>query len=180
MGNKEYYQKNKEKILARQKKKREENIDEARKKQREYYHNNKKSQSARMKEYHENNREKLLQKQHQYRKDNIDVIREKEREYKKTFNGIMTRRISSWKYQAGLKETPERKVLIFYRWYYSKKCELCLKPYKTPNQKCMEHHHSSGHFRSICCSSCNSYFAKMDRKKQSVLLELHRYFLMNP
>ena len=178
MGGKEYYQKNKEKILAQQKKKREENIEEARRKQREYYQKNYRTANSRMKEYHKNNREVLLQKQKQYRENNIDVLREKEREYKKTFNGIMTRRISSWTNQGGLKETPERKVLIFYRWYYSQKCELCYKPYKNKNQRCMEHHHPSGCFRSICCNSCNSYIAKIDRLKQSVLLELHRYFLI--
>jgi hypothetical protein len=176
MGSKEYYQKNKEKILAQQKKKREENIDEARRKRREYYHKNSKTQKARMKAYHEKNREELLKKQKEYREKNIDELRKKEREYKRTFNGIMTRRISSWTHQSGLKETPERKVLIFYRWYYSQKCELCLQPYKNKHQRCMEHHHASGHFRSICCGNCNAYIGKIDRQKQSVLLELHRYF----
>ena len=177
MGGKEYYEKNKEKILAQQKKKREENIEEARRKQREYYKKNYRTCNARMKEYHENNREKQLERLKQYREDNIDVLREKEREYKKTFKGIMTRRISSWTNQTGLKETPERKVLIFYRWYYSPRCELCYQPY-TNRKKAMDHHHASGHFRSICCNSCNSYIGKIDRLKQSLLLELHRYFLL--
>jgi hypothetical protein len=128
-----------------------------------------------MKEYHEKNREQKLEQQKQYRQDNIDLLREKEKEYKKTFKGIMTRKISTWTNQAGLKETPERKVLIFYRWYYSQKCELCYKPYKK-STKAMEHHHPSGHFRSICCNSCNSYMGKIDRQKQNVLLDLHRYF----
>lgn len=178
MGGKEYYEKNKEKILAQQKKKREENIEESRRKQRENYRKNSRTASARMKEYHEKNREKLLEKQHQYRKDNIDELRKKEREYKNTFNGLMTRKISGWTNQLGLKETPERKVLIFYRWHYSPRCELCNQPY-TNRKKAMDHHHASGHFRSICCNSCNSYIGKIDRLKQSLLLELHRYFLLH-
>ena len=161
---KEYYEKNKE---------------ECRRKRREYYHKNKKELLEKQKEYAKNNKEKISLRSKKYREDNIELHRERERKYKNTFNGIMTRRISSWTLQGGLKETPERKVLIFYRWYYSQKCELCYKPYKNKSERCMEHHHSSGHFRSICCGNCNKYISKIDRIKQCVLLELHRYFLTN-
>ena len=175
---KEFYEKNKEEILKKQKENYEKNIEENRRKRREYYYKNRQTATAKMIDYHEKNREKQLEKQRQYRQDNIDDLREKERQYKKTFNGTMTRKISTWTTQSGLKETPERKVLIFYRWYYSPRCELCYKPYGK-SRPCMEHHHPSGHFRSICCTTCNSYLGKIDRLKQSVLLELHRYFLLN-
>lgn len=60
-----------------------------------------------------------------------------------------------------------------------KKCELCLETYKSEKHRCMEHHHSSGHFRHICCSKCNNKLGVVDRKKNIVLLELHKYFIYN-
>lgn len=99
--------------------------------------------------------------------------------YKKTFKGKMSHKLSEWKTKHKLKETPERSWLIFARWWYSQNCELCGTKYKNDRDRCMDHHHSTGHFRCVCCQDCNRKLGIVERKKQSVLLELHRYFLIN-
>jgi hypothetical protein len=118
------------------------------------------------------------QKSREYKSKNKETLAQKTRTYKKTYQGKKSHKISEWRTRCNLKETPEKCELIFARWFYSKKCELCLEPYKTIRHRCMEHHHASGHFRHICCSSCNNKLGKVDRQRQSVLLELHRYFLV--
>ena len=58
-------------------------------------------------------------------------------------------------------------------------CELELKKGNTKNRKVTDHHHASGYFRNILCNSCNIKRGEVDRKMLSVLLELHRYFMIN-
>jgi hypothetical protein len=127
------------------------------------------------KEWVEDQRLKSLE----YKKKNKTELAIKTAIYKKTFKGKMSHKISEWKSKHKLKETPERLWLIFARWWYSQRCELCNLPYKNDRDKCMEHHHQSGHFRCICCQNCNQKLAQTDRKKQYVLLELHRYSILH-
>jgi len=173
---KEYRIKNKDKIQERLKNK---NIDYA-----EAYRKRKESLGETPAKYYKQKRidnpdwveeQKILNRE--YKAKNKETLAEKARIYKTTFNGKRSFKVSEWRTKHNLKETPERTYLIFARWYYSKKCELCLKPYKNDRERCMEHHHSSGHFRHVCCSSCNNKLGKVDRRKDRVLLELHRYFL---
>lgn len=135
------------------------------------------------KEYYANKRknnpqwaEEQRQKCREYKLKNHKSLKEKQRAYKKTYIGKRSHKICEWRTKRNLKETDERMVVIFDRWYNATNCELCNKKFK-PRQKCMEHHHSSGHFRNIACSQCNSYVGKIDRRKAIYLLELHRYFL---
>tara|TARA_R110002096_G_scaffold121311_3_gene262593 strand:- start:128 stop:712 length:585 start_codon:yes stop_codon:yes gene_type:complete len=115
----------------------------------------------------------------EYKEKNKLTLAQHTSEYKKTYKGKMSHKLSEWKRKGGLKETPERCELIFSKWYKSENCELCFQPYKNKQQRCMEHHHASGHFRHICCVSCNNKLAQVDRQKRSVLLELHRIFILN-
>jgi len=177
----EYKEKRKDIVKKHYDKMKEENPELLKHKQKNSYQKRKKYHA----EYYKNRRndeewieeKKIICKQ--YKKNNSEKIAIKAKAYKKTFNGKKNHKVSEWKTKSGLKEELWRVNLIFARWYYSPRCELCLKPYKNDKQRCMEHHHSSGHFRHICCVSCNNYLAKIDRLKLSVLIELHRYFNLN-
>ena len=112
----------------------------------------------------------------EYKKKNKETLAQKTAAYKKTYQGKKSHKISEWKNKSGLKEIPERLDEIFNRWYYSTECELCNKPYKSDKDRCMEHSHDTGHFRSICCSSCNNSMGRIDRQRHRLMLELHRRF----
>lgn len=112
----------------------------------------------------------------EYKQKNKKTLAEKTAEYKKTYQGKKSHKTSEWKTKHGLKETPERIDEIFDRWFHSTHCELCNKPYKNTKQRCMEHNHDTGHFRCICCVSCNNYISSMDRQRHRLMLELHRRF----
>ena len=79
----------------------------------------------------------------------------------------------------GFKHTDKELKEIFKRREESTKCELCNTKYKNNYDKHTDHHRSSGSFRNICCNKCNINIGVVDRKKDKVLLELHRYFIFN-
>tara|TARA_R100001591_G_scaffold4386_1_gene10098 strand:+ start:1690 stop:2280 length:591 start_codon:yes stop_codon:yes gene_type:complete len=169
-----YNQKNKEKRQEYMKKRLQEDPD--------YYKKQYQKRKEYSKQYYQKRREnkdwveEQKVKCNEYKEKNKLTLAEHTAEYKKTFTGKKAHKISEWKRRHGLKETPERCELIFSQWFNSEICELCNQQYKNKNQRCMEHHHPSGHFRYICCVPCNNKLASTDRKKMSVLLELHRYF----
>ena len=114
-----------------------------------------------------------------YKQLNYKKCKERAAAYKKTYPGKKAHKKSEWVKKTGLKETDERLNYIFDRWYFSTNCEMCGKEYKNDVDRCMDHHHSTGHFRCVCCNKCNSRLGKVDRLKSSVLLQLHRYFIMH-
>jgi len=127
------------------------------KKYKEYYQNSKEHR----KEYYQKNKEKLCQQHREYCKKNKVIVR-----------------INAW-IQSGFKHTDEEFKEIFKRRQESIKCELCDTEYTSSRDKHADHHHSSGSFRNICCNKCNNNRRSIDRKMDKVLLELHRYFLIN-
>jgi hypothetical protein len=84
------------------------------------------------------------------------------REYRKTPNGYKNCTIVNWKRQGLVGDYNS----IFERYINTEYCDLCkvLLEGRGGNKKCMEHDHSTGEFRNIVCSRCNT--AKTDRKKQ--------------
>ena len=169
-----YREKNKEKIIKRNKEKYtpeywKEQYQKRKDYQKEYYKNKRLNND----EWRKNNNEKNKE----YKEKNKITLAEKTKQYKKTYQGKKSHKISEWKTKHGLKGTKEHIDEIFNKWYYCETCELCDKDIK--KNKCMDHHHSSGYFRFICCITCNNYLGSIDRKKNIVLLELHKYFINN-
>jgi hypothetical protein len=80
----EYYEKNKEAIIARTKEYYHKNIDTVAEKKKQYHINNKESICKRSKDYYENNTEKILQYQQEYRQSNGDKIAEYQKEYQQS------------------------------------------------------------------------------------------------
>jgi len=90
-----------------------------------------------------------------------------------------TKRVYEWR-RAGLKGDYEK---INERYLTAEKCECCdIKLTETigkkgaHRRKVMDHDHQSGAFRNIVCVVCNNKRGVVDRKKNLVLLDLHRYF----
>jgi hypothetical protein len=100
-----------------------------------------------------------------------------QKNYKSNPKQKKSHKISEWRTKQKMKETNERFDYIYNRWLTSKNCELCDCEYVLKkNIKVCDHHHLSGHFRNVICNKCNCYIAKVDRIKERVNLELHRYF----
>ena len=84
---------------------------------------------------------------------------------------------ANWK-KVGFKHTEDFLIDLTYKYQNTKSCELCNQKFNN-NNKCADHHHSSGAFRNICCKICNNNRAKIDYNYMKVLMELHRYFILN-
>jgi hypothetical protein len=156
--------------------------------------------------YNEENREKINARQREYNKNNKDKIKEKRKlayEKKKkedptyldkknekekgryavwkhnlTDEGKLklqrNRLKANWKRQ-GFKHDEDCFEQLCFKYQSTNNCELCNKVFV--NDKCADHHHSSGSFRNICCRNCNNNRAKIDYNHLKVMMELHRYFL---
>lgn len=100
---KEYYQKNKEKILENNKKRAEENKEKTKEYLEQYRKNNKEKISQGKKEYHQNNKETIQKKKKIYRKNNKEHIKEHNKEYYKNNKKQITE--GKNKYHKNKKET---------------------------------------------------------------------------
>ena len=78
-----------------------------------------------------------------------------------TPEGKKSQRITHWKQQGLIGDYD----IIYNRYINNDKCELCKKTYKDNRDKCMEHNHTTGEFRSICCQRCNANM--LDKKIQN-------------
>ena len=126
------------------------------------------------KEWREKNKEKIAEYNEEYMKEyyekNKEKILEKQREYFETENGKKSKRshtIRCWKKRGLIVDDYN---IIYDRWLISEKCEMCDKEYKMTKggylNKCMEHNHTTGEFRSICCNSCNTKMLYLDEEKK--------------
>tara|TARA_R110000824_G_scaffold181215_6_gene361960 strand:+ start:159 stop:605 length:447 start_codon:yes stop_codon:yes gene_type:complete len=92
-----------------------------------------------------------------------------QKEYKKKWyqeNKERTRqqnKINEWKRRGLITDDFN---LIYNRWINSTNCELCNHNY-SESQKCMDHSHTTGEFRSICCNKCNSNMLDISIKKNN-------------
>ena len=110
-------------------------------------------------------------------KKNKEQIRINNKKYSQTEKGKRKIKIRGWR----------EKGMVCNHWdsFYDNflkvtHCESCGSEFGNSrcNRKNVDHQHSSRHIRNIVCHSCNSYRSKHDKQLSSVLLELHRYFLI--
>ena len=94
------------------------------------------------KKYYENNKEK-------------ETIRRKE--YRQTPSGIKSNIIGGWK-RLGIIDEDLDAVYDYY--IKQTNCWICLKEYKNCFDRCLDHDHTTGEIRYICCQKCNSHFLR--------------------
>ena len=100
-------------------------------------------------------------------------------DYQKKILATQKGRWKTWKLQnirvpLGDQKTEKE---IFERYENSENCELCNCVFETKrgsSKKCLDHHHSTGYPRFICCHSCNIKIGKVDRNRNNFSIELLR------
>jgi hypothetical protein len=87
--------------------------------------------------------------------------KEYKRTYRATPNGIKSRIISGWRFNGLIGDYD----LIYDKYLKTSHCEQCnvFLEGRGNNRKCMDHDHSTGLFRMVCCSRCN--ISQLDQKK---------------
>jgi hypothetical protein len=150
--NKEYREKNKEKIKEQKK----EYI-------KEYHEKNKEKIKEQKKEYHEKNKEKKKEyyeknkeKKKEYYEKNKEKIKEYNKEYRQTEQGIKNGRINKWKC-LGVKCDDFNNLYEHY--INTDKCEECninlIEGNYGSNKRVLDHDHVTGLFRNVLCHNCN-------------------------
>ena len=162
--------------------------------QQKYNEENREKINARQREYNKKNKEKIKEKRkltYEKKKKEDPTYLDKKNEKEKgryavwrenlTEEGKLklqrTRLKANWKYQ-GFKHDEDFLNELSIKYQKATNCELCNIEFTKlgNNKKVADHHHSSGSFRNICCSSCNNNRSKIDYNHLRVMLELHRYF----
>jgi vacuolar-type H+-ATPase subunit H len=144
---KEYREKNKEKIKEYREKNKE--------KIKEYREKNKEKIKELKKQYYQNNKEKIKEQKKKYRENNKEYYREKQKEYQQTEQGKKSFKISDWK-RAGVISDDFNSLYEHY--INCKNCEECnveLQNGNLVNKRCLDHDHKTGLFRNVLCNSCN-------------------------
>ena len=104
--------------------------------------------------------------------------RELQYDYRKKPSYIKNKRMLSWKNTQKMKCWDWDEVYNIYD--NCKYCQLCGVEFSTiikRNAKILDHDHLSGYVRNVCCCKCNNKLAVLDRLRNVLHLELHRYFL---
>tara|TARA_R110000851_G_C12908074_1_gene548935 strand:+ start:296 stop:820 length:525 start_codon:yes stop_codon:yes gene_type:complete len=164
---KEYREKNKEKLKEYKKEWCEKNRDEIKEYQKknkeyhkEYYEKNKSKILEQKKEYNEKTKEKKKEYTKQYREKNKDKILE----YQQTPAFKKSYRISKWRRSGVIHHNFDE---LYEKFIQTEKCELCnvqltVDKKTTQTTRVLDHCHSSGLFRNVVCHSCN---CKLPRQK---------------
>jgi len=160
-------------------------------KQQKYNEENREKINARQREYNKKNKEKIKEKRkltYEKKKENDPTYLNKKNEKERGRYTVWKENLTdegklklqrrglrnNWKKQ-GFKHDKDFIDELCIKYQNTTNCELCNKVFD--NDKCADHHHSSGSFRNICCKKCNNNRAKIDYNHMRVMMELHRYFL---
>ena len=167
-ANKQYYQENKERILARRKQYYEQNKERENANAREYreenkeriladkkkwYENNKERETARVKQYYEANKDKTLARQKKYREENPEEWHR-------------SHRIGQWKYNGVIHDDYDALYDQYMATTNCADCDVVLGKIGdgTGTFKCLDHCHDTGAFRAVVCNTCNLQRGRVDRK----------------
>jgi len=125
--NKEYYERNKEKITEQQK---------------EYYNKNKEKKLEQCKEYRERNKEKLSEQRKEWYEKNKDK---------------KVSRINNWKRLNVICNDFESLYDKYINTKYCEECNVELVESKKAynNRRTLDHDHETGEFRNVLCHCCN-------------------------
>ena len=98
---------------------------------------------------------------------------------KNYYEQIEKNTIQSWK-KYGIKSNDYNSLFNLYsQATHCYLCDVLFEQGSSIYKKCLDHDHSSGYPRFICCHPCNIRLSKIDKQRKDVFLELHRYYLNN-
>lgn len=123
--------------------------------QRQYYLKNKERIINRVTEYNNNNKDKKLLYQKNYRDNNKNKLKEKDKKYLETPDGKKSRIKRRWKSRGLDMDTFYYVYPIFLKSTHCERCGVEFEEKNNKNQKCMDHCHSTGMFRNVICRACN-------------------------
>lgn len=100
--------------------------------------------------------------------------REEYKVYWQTPKGKRTKRISEWKRSYKLKGDLG---MIYDKFINTEKCEICDRiltddKRATSTRKSMDHNHTTGYFRWICCHRCNTQMGHSERRFMKVIHQI--------
>jgi len=134
----EYYEKNKDKIKEKAKNYREKNKEN----KKEYNKN-----------YHQENKDKINQQKKEYREENKDKIKE----WRKSPAGHKSKMKSNWKEYGVIFDEAGGFEKVYERYLNTTECDVCKSGFDETNKKCLDHDHTTGLFRQILCNRCNGF-----------------------
>jgi len=118
-----------------------------------------------MRKRYQENKEREREKRRKYREEN----KEKMRAYRKSPAGIKTKRKGIWKGR-GVVWTDFDK--LYERYINATHCEMCNEEFTIKINgvlnRCLEHSHTTGEVRSICCVTCNMKMRLIDAKYKNI------------
>ena len=130
-------------------------IKDRREEKKEYYQKNKEKMLLQHKKWRENNKEKIKEQDKEYRLKNKERDKERKKNWTKTEYGKMRTQIARWKnlgirerYENEYEDMYKWKQVYPY-------CMNCCKLFKSTFDKCLDHNHNTGFSRAILCRSCN-------------------------
>ena len=158
--NKQYREKNKEKLKKQQKEWKEKNKEQHKQQRREYAEKNKEKIAEQQKQYRIDNKEKREEQQKQYYQNHKEATLQQQKEYREANieKVLKKERMRSWKRQ-GLIHTKEEIEEIYEIYCNTTHCNCCNIEFTLKNNinsKCMDHNLKNGKFRNILCKRCNN------------------------
>ena len=123
---------------------------------RQYRLDNKEKIKEYNRKYKLNNKEKINNKNKQYWLDNNKKIKEKQKQYYQTPVGKKNRVVAHWK-QRGIIDEDLPSVYDYL--IKQTNCMICLKEFKSTQDRHLDHDHSipdAPNIRYICCNHCNT------------------------
>ena len=128
---------------------------------RQWRINNKERFAKSQKKYYEANKEKRLEYTRQYYQEHQEKAAEYIKQYQQTPQGRKVNRIGQWKHRGLVDSDNDNYESIYNHYISTQKCENCdveltEDKYSTSTTKVLDHCHTTGEFRNILCSSCNT------------------------
>tara|TARA_R110000772_G_C12923360_1_gene398749 strand:- start:38 stop:460 length:423 start_codon:yes stop_codon:yes gene_type:complete len=117
------------------------------------------------KKYYQDNKEKLLKRSKEYRDNNQEKIKE----YRNTGNGLIRRRIASWKSHGIISDDWDKTQEQFAN---TTNCEGCNKEFITTTNRCLDHNHNitdRPNVRNVLCQRCNTIRGYIDNDYQLIM-----------